>query len=198
MSKEPSQYLRIHGWMNYQDLYREVAEALPDGAHVVEVGVWQGRSLCYMVEMMRLLGKTFRVDGVDPFHSDFAPNAVYPRYLRRRLRRKFISGSWLDHAAANLRATGVLDSVRLIQLPSVMAAGAYPDGSLDFVWIDGDHRYDAVLADLRAWWPKVKPGGVLAGHDYDKPDVVRAVRDSGLGKAEPRSRSAFRLVKSAV
>ena len=50
------------------------------------------------------------------------------------------------------------------------------DGSLATT-IDANHDYDAVVADLRAWRPKVKPGGVLAGHNYDAqwPDVVRAV-----------------------
>lgn len=36
----------------------------------------------------------------------------------------------------------------------------------DLVYIDGDHKYEAVAADLRAWWPKVRPGGLLAGHDF--------------------------------
>lgn len=47
-----------------------------------------------------------------------------------------------------------------------------------FVYIDGDHRYESVSADIHAWWPHVAPGGILAGHDYMTPehdDVVRAV-----------------------
>ncbi len=38
--------------------------------------------------------------------------------------------------------------------------------SLDFVYLDGCHKSDVVLHDLRNWWPKVKSGGVLSGHDY--------------------------------
>lgn len=41
-----------------------------------------------------------------------------------------------------------------------------PDGSLDFVFIDGNHVFDAVMQDLTLWAPKVRPGGVVAGHDY--------------------------------
>jgi predicted O-methyltransferase YrrM len=50
---------------------------------------------------------------------------------------------------------------------SAEAAGHVPDGSLDLVYIDGDHTKAAFLADVRAWRPKVRPGGLLAGHDYD-------------------------------
>jgi predicted O-methyltransferase YrrM len=42
---------------------------------------------------------------------------------------------------------------------------------LDFAFIDGDHRYEAVKADLAAWWPKIRNGGTLIGHDYRK-DVL--------------------------
>jgi len=49
---------------------------------------------------------------------------------------------------------------------SVVAATHYRDGYFDFVYLDADHTYVAVLADLVAWWPKVRAGGVMAGHDY--------------------------------
>lgn len=49
---------------------------------------------------------------------------------------------------------------------STAAADKVPDGSLDFVYIDSNHTYDAVTADLRAWYPKVRPGGMIAGHDF--------------------------------
>jgi hypothetical protein len=49
---------------------------------------------------------------------------------------------------------------------SVEAAQRIPDRSLDFVYIDARHDYDSVLEDLEAWFPKVRPGGLMAGHDY--------------------------------
>lgn len=48
-------------------------------------------------------------------------------------------------------------------------AAALPSGApngFDFVYIDGDHSYEAVSEDLRAWWPLVRSGGILAGHDW--------------------------------
>jgi predicted O-methyltransferase YrrM len=53
---------------------------------------------------------------------------------------------------------------------SVEAAKQVADGSLDFVYIDGAHDYDNVKADLKAWLPKVRVGGIVAGDDfYDFP-----------------------------
>jgi len=49
---------------------------------------------------------------------------------------------------------------------SLKAAEKVADNSLDFVYIDADHTYQAARRDLGLWWPKVKPGGVFAGHDY--------------------------------
>lgn len=52
-----------------------------------------------------------------------------------------------------------------------------PDESIDCVFIDGDHSYQAVRQDLRFWWKKVKKGGVLLGDDYWMGDVARAVHE---------------------
>lgn len=53
----------------------------------------------------------------------------------------------------------------LYRMTSAKAAERVTDGALDFVYLDGDHRTEAVLADLQLWWPKLRSGGVLAGHD---------------------------------
>ena len=54
----------------------------------------------------------------------------------------------------------------LMEMDSSAAAKEFADGSLDFVYIDGGHRYKSVRADLHAWYPKVKQGGFFGGHDY--------------------------------
>jgi hypothetical protein len=48
----------------------------------------------------------------------------------------------------------------------VAASTLFSDSELDFVYIDGDHSYEFVSTDIKAWWPKVQSGGILAGHDY--------------------------------
>jgi predicted O-methyltransferase YrrM len=62
-------------------------------------------------------------------------------------------------------------------MESVSAAATYADGSLDFVFIDAAHDYQSVVDDIRAWGPKMKPGGTLAGHDYQREEFQRAVHD---------------------
>jgi hypothetical protein len=65
-------------------------------------------------------------------------------------------------------------------------AGHVKDESLDFIFIDADHGYETVMKDILAWGPKVRPGGLISGHDYDPNHqdtygVVQAV-DEYFGK----------------
>jgi predicted O-methyltransferase YrrM len=53
-----------------------------------------------------------------------------------------------------------------VEMTSLDAVQDFEDGSLDFVFIDGDHRFDAVMLDLILWTPKVRKGGIISGHDY--------------------------------
>lgn len=52
-----------------------------------------------------------------------------------------------------------------------------PDNSVDAIFIDGDHSYEAVIRDLPFWWKKLKVGGILMGDDYSSchPGTKKAV-----------------------
>jgi len=76
----------------------------------------------------------------------------------------------------NMRLAGVSDHLEIKEAPSVDAAGSIPDRSCFFVFIDADHGYQAVRADIRAWLSKVRPGGLLAGRVGDR--VIRT-RENG-------------------
>ena len=52
------------------------------------------------------------------------------------------------------------------------------DSELDFIFIDGDHSYEGVSKDIKLWWPKVKSGGIFAGHDIQLPTVQQAIREN--------------------
>lgn len=54
---------------------------------------------------------------------------------------------------------------------SVEVASSFATGSLDFVYIDSNHTLPHVIADLTAWAPKVRPGGIIAGHDFGRSSV---------------------------
>jgi len=63
----------------------------------------------------------------------------------------------------------------LIRELSIVAAGLFPDNFFDFLYLDANHSRKAVEEDLMTWWPKVKTGGVIGGHDYlDLEDEVNS------------------------
>lgn len=69
---------------------------------------------------------------------------------------------------------------KVIRGKSVKVAKTVEDESLDFVFIDADHSYEAVKEDIEAWTPKVRMGGIVSGHDYyvfrsGNDGVIRAV-----------------------
>lgn len=75
-------------------------------------------------------------------------------------------------------------NVRIIRELSVDGAALFDDEYFDFVYLDGDHCYEAVRDDLEAWYPKLKRFGVMCGDDYGHP--------SGLGVIEAVSEFAFK------
>jgi len=69
---------------------------------------------------------------------------------------------------------------QLMRMTTTEAASTIPDNRFDFVFIDADHTYEGVKADIENWKPKVRPGGMVIGHDYnprDFPGVVKAVNE---------------------
>ncbi|MBF0269218.1 MAG: class I SAM-dependent methyltransferase [Alphaproteobacteria bacterium] len=57
-------------------------------------------------------------------------------------------------------------NVEILRMSSLDAAALVADVSLDYIYIDANHSFEAVTEDINAWWPKLKPDGVLMGHDY--------------------------------
>lgn len=68
-------------------------------------------------------------------------------------------------------------NIKKIKMASVEASKVYKDYSVDFIYIDADHTYQAVLEDINSWVSKVKPGGYLGGHDIYMDDVRKAVEE---------------------
>jgi predicted O-methyltransferase YrrM len=157
----------IHGWFDYADLYREIAVKLPDGGTFVEVGCWMGKSIAALDEELKKLQKNVTLHVVDTFKGE-PGNELQARMLEAH------GGSVEKIFCGNMGALGV--DVTVHALKSVEAAAGFPNDSLDAVFIDGDHSESAASADIEAWLPKVKPGGILAGHDIDYIGVASAVK----------------------
>jgi predicted O-methyltransferase YrrM len=69
-------------------------------------------------------------------------------------------------ALINLNPQGVKSPFSMIKSPSVDAAKLFGDETFDFVYIDANHDYEHCSQDIEAWFPKVRHGGLVAGHDY--------------------------------
>ena len=140
---------------------------------LVEIGVAYGRSIAVLAQHA---DQSARIYGVDPW-VDFMGGDNLPPEVFESLRAH---GSPQQACVANLTRCGLRDRVELVLGTSAWASTLFDDASCDLVFIDGDHRYESVREDIRAWRPKVRPGGLLAGHDYtlqNFPGVVRAVEE---------------------
>lgn len=107
---------------------------------------------------------------VDPWASDVDPNGDHFGWGQAKLDRLH------DSTLRRLAPFGERSEVR--RLTSVQAAAEFQPGSLDFVYLDAGHDLKSVRADIAAWYPRIRPGGILAGHDYfDGPrhDIVYGV-----------------------
>jgi len=149
----------VKGFFNFPELYSAIVRWAQDGDRFVEVGCYLGQSAAYMIVEIENSGKKISFDVVDTFKGN--PGVDFMLKLAEQQ-----GGSFRHVFEETMRKYGVLDRVGIYEMLSTDAAECFDDESLAFVFIDGNHEYDYVLADLRAWWSKVKVGGVIAGHDY--------------------------------
>jgi predicted O-methyltransferase YrrM len=160
----------VPGFFNFWFFYDMIARRLKDGEMAAEIGVWLGRSIIYLAQTCQRLGKYIRFIAVDNFHGekDQPEHKTTVDANGGNIRAAF---------EANISRCGVAERVQIIEGDSSKSADV-PDGMLAFAFIDAAHDYDSVRADIAAWLPKVKPGGILAGHDIQHEPVKRAVHDA--------------------
>lgn len=166
----PFNWNAIPGWFGWSALYSQFVEDATGITKIVEIGIWQGRSTIYLANKIRESQKAIFFYAFDTFEGS-------PEHS---LELQAIAGQGQTLEGIfrnNLVASGCQDYVKAIRQDSVSAASRFDDNSLDMVFLDGQHEYEAVKADIQAWLPKIKPGGLLAGDDYHPswPGVIQAV-----------------------
>lgn len=153
-------FLNIEGVFNFDDIYSSEVNRIKDSGTFVEIGILYGKSTAWMAEAIKDSNKNIDFYAIDNNISIYLNDNLKP----------------------------IKDYVTVLESDSVKASENFKDKSIDFVFIDGDHTYDGVINDLKAWDKKIKDGGTIAGHDYiknsrnDKIEVWEAVNDFyGLG-----------------
>ena len=133
----------ISGYFTFPQFYEWIVdECLCDPWHGVEVGVYTGQSAAYLLA------------------------AITQKNIRGTYKLDLVDLEMTKHGAVrNLEPVAEYIG-QVHEMQSVEASKRYADASLDFCFIDANHEYGAVAADIDAWRPKVKPGGIIAGHDY--------------------------------
>ena len=147
-------------------------------AVAVEVGVKEGRHARFLLSNSRLR----MLHMVDPWLHQ-TPQQGQREYNDVSNRGQDIQDASLAALTAALTQKAVYASrYTLHRNFSVNAARGFAPASVDFVYLDARHEYEGVLEDLDAWWPVLRWGGLLAGHDF-VPDTDAA--DVGKPGAPP-------------
>lgn len=148
-----------------------IAEHVPFVGAGAEIGVATG-------DTSTLLLRTFgalRLTMVDYWHA-FPRRSDYFRSGDRRARLAEHEHEARYREAMQKAAVAGPGRATVLRMLSGDAAMKVGDGSLDFVFIDASHAYSDVWLDLRAWYPKLRPGGLFCGHDYTNPRDSDGVR----------------------
>jgi predicted O-methyltransferase YrrM len=161
-------YKDIDGWFDYQTIYDRQIEALVNGSVIVEVGCWLGKSSCYLAQKIKESGKKIKLFCVDIWdYTDDDPYYLSFKETHPDLMKAFQS---------NVDSLGFTKIIKPLQGASAIVSQTFKDESIDFIFLDGNHHSPFIDDDLKLWFPKLKFGGCMGGHDYfDAPDVHKSV-----------------------
>jgi len=122
-----------------------------------EVGVWRGNLSEYLLTAFPKL-HLIMVDAWHPYYIGVKSRNWAITEQRNEMRKSLLES--LDN-------TEILYDRRTVHIgDSKQVASTMRNECLDFVFIDADHRYEAVREDIKNWYSKVRPGGIVSGHDY--------------------------------
>ena len=151
----------IDGWFNHQAAYDYLLANMPQDGTFVELGAWLGKSSAYLCDKATgqniVIVDSFKgtAEYIDSFYQLAKTQDIYKLFLENMGKRKY----------------------KAIKATSKSASKKFKAESLDVVFIDLDHSYEAVKEDIMLWLPKVKKGGYIAGDDYHEhwKGVIQAV-----------------------
>ena len=162
-------YQDIQGWFDFENVYSHFVEKMPNNAQMLEIGTWLGKSTCYLGLEARKANKNIHIYGVDTFKGedscDFHLDVVAK------------SGGSIKHVFdQNVEDLGLRDIITTVESESTDCLDKIPVKEFDFIFIDADHKYEPIKRDIEYFFPHVKSGGIMAGHDFEH-HVERAVTE---------------------
>ncbi len=165
----------IQGWFDFAEVYDLCLDNAKDGGVMVEVGTWMGKSAAYMCEQKRLKNRNVEFVCVDKFggtQDDEGMNRTVEN----------LGGEFFHQFEKNMKDCGFVypDDYEVIIADSKTASLSFDDGTLDMVMIDAMHDYASVYADAITWKRKVKVGGYMCFHDFERDSVSKAVAEAGI------------------
>ena len=142
---------------------------------MVEVGCWKGFSTAYLASHARDYHGT--VYAVDHWQGNVGAD------IEIEAKQKNIYSIF----EFNMKSLGLWDCISPIIADSLTACRTFTDESIDLVFLDADHRYKEFKQDLMVWYPKVKPNGIICGHDCENyytllTDEQRGIVNNNLDK----------------
>lgn len=160
-------FQKIEGWFTFPYLYSQLVLALPQNGTFVEIGSWKGQSLAFFIVESINQKKTLNIHAVDTWAGSD----------EHKSETSVVSDTLFDTFKQNIAP--VADHFTPHRMTSAQASRLFAPLSIDAVFIDASHAYADVKEDLQLWYPKVKSGGFVSGHDYSQawPGVIRAVND---------------------
>jgi hypothetical protein len=161
----------VKTWFDYAAVYDEAFYYVRKlNAPCVEIGAWKGDSTLYMANMFKTAART---NSVPEFYTiDTWQGSDEPAH---KLAVAKAGGDMFPEFWKRMQKQGVADYVYPIQRRSEDAAAMFLRNSLSFVFVDGGHSFEQVYRDITLYYPAVKWGGAIAGHDYDWAEVRLAV-----------------------
>lgn len=121
-----------------------------------EIGVQEGHySYTLLKNSHQKFNKFYCIDPYKPF-----PKEEYTDYSNKDVTEHIIFFNTAEKQLSEFPC------VEFLIEESLNVVNDFPDNHFDFIYIDGNHMFYPVLKDIIAWWPKVKKGGIFAGHDY--------------------------------
>ena len=159
LEKLQPEFNEIPGWFSYKDIYDDMVGRAKDGNTFVEVGTWLGKSTNYLAEKIKESGKYIHFTTVDTFKG------TDDEELHQTIVGNY-SGDIFYEFIDNTVLSNNYDSFDIIKDSSHNASNQFTNSSIDYIMLDAGHSYEDVRDDIKYWYNKVKPGGIISGDDY--------------------------------